>query len=155
MLARAPAAVDSSPIYVHGAIIGGSAHSVFIVTTSYGKTLAIDAATARTLWTFTPAHYSSWAGSAQITTASPVANPGGRFVFAASPDGLIHKLSLAEGREVASGSWPVAITRDASREKIAAALNVAGADVLATTGGYYGDAPPYQGHVVRIDRSSG
>src|SRR5205085_5687361 len=110
---------------------------------------------ARILWTFTPAHYPSWAGSAQITTASPVANPGGRFVFAASPDGLIHKLLLADGREVASGSWPVAITRDASREKIAAALNVAGADVLATTGGYYGDAPPYQGHVARIDRSSG
>jgi hypothetical protein len=27
--------------------------------------------------------------------------------------------------------------------------------VIATTGGYFGDAPPYQGHVVLIERSSG
>ena len=150
-----PGTVDSSAIYVHSAIVGGSPHSVFVVTTSYGKTLAIDAGSARILWTFTPARYSSWAGSGQITTASPVADPGGGFVFAASPDGLIHKLSLSDGREAGSGSWPVSITRDATREKIAAALNIAGADVIAATGGYFGDAPPYQGHVVMIDRSSG
>ena len=27
--------------------------------------------------------------------------------------------------------------------------------MIATTGGYIGDAPPYQGHVVTIDRASG
>jgi hypothetical protein len=47
------------------------------------------------------------------------------------------------------------VTRDAGHEKLAAALNIDGADVLAATGGYFGDAPPYQGHVVLIDRSSG
>jgi hypothetical protein len=150
-----PGTVDSSPIYLHSAIVGGSPHSVFVVTTSYGKTLAIDAASARILWTYTPSHYSRWAGSARITTASPVADPDGRFVFAASPDGLIHKLSLADGRESGARSWPVPITRDATHEKIAAALGVVGADVVAATGGYFGDAPPYQGHVVLIDRSSG
>src|SRR5438445_759276 len=85
---------------------------------------------------------------AEISTASPIADPGRRFVYAASPNGLIHKLALADGRE-ASG-WPVSITRDATREKIAASLNVAGAYVIATTGGYFGDAPPYQGHVALI-----
>jgi len=30
-----------------------------------------------------------------------------------------------------------------------------GADVLAATGGYFGDAPPYQGHLIAIDRGSG
>ena len=40
-------------------------------------------------------------------------------------------------------------------EKLAAALNIDGPDVIATTGGYFGDAPPYQGHVVLIDRASG
>jgi hypothetical protein len=29
------------------------------------------------------------------------------------------------------------------------------ADVVAATGGYFGDAPPYQGHVALIDRTSG
>jgi len=150
-----PGTIDSSPIYLHGAIVGGAPHNVLIATTSYGKTLAIDADSARILWTFTPAHYSSWAGSAQITTASPVADPGRGFVFAASPNGLIHKLSLADGSEASSGSWPVSITHDATHEKIAAALNIAGGYVIAATGGYFGDAPRYQGHVVLIDRSSG
>jgi outer membrane protein assembly factor BamB len=150
-----PGTVDSSPIYVHGASVGGSTHNVLIATTSYGKTLAVDADSARVLWTFTPAHYGRWAGSSQITTASPAADPGGRFVFAASPDGLIHKLALADGHEDGAGGWPVSITRDATHEKLAAALNVFGAYVIAATGGYLGDAPPYQGHVVLIDRSSG
>jgi hypothetical protein len=35
------------------------------------------------------------------------------------------------------------------------ALNVDGPDVIATTSGYIGDAPVYQGHVVLIDRESG
>jgi hypothetical protein len=49
----------------------------------------------------------------------------------------------------------VSITRDATHEKLAAALNIDGPDLLAATSGYYGDAPPYQGHVVAIDRASG
>ncbi|HWX52868.1 MAG TPA: PQQ-binding-like beta-propeller repeat protein, partial [Solirubrobacteraceae bacterium] len=147
--------VDSSPIYLHGALVGGAAHNVTVVTTSYGKTIAIDADSGRVLWTFTPPGYGGWAGSAQITTTSPLADPDRRFVYAASPDGLIHKLSLADGSEARTGSWPVSVTRDARHEKLAAALNIDGAYVVAATGGYFGDAPPYQGHVLLIDRSSG
>jgi outer membrane protein assembly factor BamB len=148
-----PGTVDSSPIYLHEANVGRAAHSVVVVTTTYGKTLALDAGSGRILWTFTPAGYSRWAGSSQITTTSPLADPDGRFVYAASPNGLIHKLVLADGRE--AGGWPVSITRDATHEKLAAALNVAGRYLLVATGGYFGDAPPYQGHVVAIDRTSG
>lgn len=148
-----PGAVDSSPIYLHGVTVGGAAHDVVIVTTIYGRTIALDAATGRALWTFTPAGYAGWAGSAQITTASPLADPDRRFVYAASPNGLIHKLSLASGAE--AGGWPVRVTREPRHEKIAAALNVDGPYLLATTGGYFGDAPPYQGHVALIERSSG
>jgi hypothetical protein len=150
-----PGTVDSSPVYLHGALVGGAAHDVVVVTTTYGKTLAIDAGSGLILWTFTPPGYSSWAGSAQITTASPLLDPGRQFVYATSPDGLIHKLSLADGREDPSGNWPVSITRDATREKLAAALNIDGPDVVAATGGYIGDTPVYQGHVVLIDRTSG
>jgi outer membrane protein assembly factor BamB len=147
--------VDSSPIYLHRASVSGAAHNVTIVTTTYGKTVAIDADSGRVLWTFTPPGYHGWSGSTRITTTSPLADPGRQFVYAASPNGLIHKLSLADGREDHAGSWPVTVTRDPSREKLAAALNIDGPDVIATTGGYYGDAPSYQGHVVLIDRASG
>jgi outer membrane protein assembly factor BamB len=150
-----PGTVDSSPIYLHGAIVDGGTHDTIVVTTTYGRTIALDAASGLTLWTFTPAGFDKWAGSAQITTASPIADPDRKFVYAASPDGLIHKLSLANGREDPSGVWPARITLDPQHEKIAAALNVDGPDVIATTGGYIGDVPPYQGHVALIARADG
>jgi hypothetical protein len=148
-----PGTVDSSPVYLHGASVAGATHNVVVVTTTYGKTLAIDADSGRTLWTFTPPGYERWAGSAQITTATPLIDPNRQDVYATSPNGLVHKLALRDGRE--AGGWPRSVTRDATHEKLAAALNIDGPDVIATTGGYYGDAPPYQGHVALIDRASG
>lgn len=148
-----PGTVDSSPIYLHGVSVAGATHDAIIVTTTYGRTLALDASTGKTLWTFTPPGYSGWAGSSQITTSSPLADPGRQFVYAASPNGLIHKLSLQSGAEAAG--WPARVTLEPRHEKLAAALNIDGRYVIATTGGYFGDAPPYQGHVALIDRSSG
>jgi hypothetical protein len=49
----------------------------------------------------------------------------------------------------------VSLTRDATHEKLTSSLNVAGPYVVMATGGYIGDAPPYQGKVVTIRRSSG
>jgi hypothetical protein len=37
----------------------------------------------------------------------------------------------------------------------ASALNISGGSLIVPTDGYLGDAPPYQGHVVTIDRASG
>jgi glucose/arabinose dehydrogenase len=146
---------DSSPIYLRGALVAESRHDLFVVTTSYGKAVAVDARTGTILWRFVPGGYASWAGTEQITNSSPLASDNRRFVFTASPDGRIHKLSVATGREVRAGSWPVSITRNPRREKIGPALNLARGLVLATTGGYIGDAPPYQGHVVSVDASTG
>jgi len=150
-----PGTIDSSAIYLHDVSAGGSIRDVVIATSTYGRTFAIDAGSGALLWTFTPAGYSGWAGSSQITTATPVADPAGGWVYAASPDGRIHKLAISDGREASGGSWPVLITRDATHEKITAALNVDGPDVIATTGGYIGDTPPYQGHLVLISRATG
>ena len=147
-----PGTVDSSPVYLAGVTVSGKRRDVIVMTTTYGRTLALDAADGGELWRFQPPSYARVAGSAQITTATPVADR--RFVYAASPDGRIHKLSLTGGRE-AGGAWPVSVTRDATHEKIASALNLSGRHVLVTTGGYIGDAPPYQGKVVSIDRGSG
>ncbi len=38
-----PGTVDSSPIYLHGVTVAGAAHNVILVTTTYGRTIAIDA----------------------------------------------------------------------------------------------------------------
>ena len=145
--------VDASPIYLRGVTVSGRPHDTFFVTTTYGRTEAIDAANGRVLWRFTPPGYATWAGTARITNATPLADPGRKFVYAVSPDGKIHKLSVSSGRE--AGGWPVTITRDATHEKIAPPLNYARGLVLAATGGYIGDAPPYQGHVVSIDARTG
>jgi outer membrane protein assembly factor BamB len=150
-----PGTVDSSPIFLHAALVDGAVHETIVVTTTYGKTLAIDASSGHILWTFTPPGYAGWAGTAQITTASPLADPDGLFVYAASPNGLIHKLALADGVEDRAGDWPVSVTRDPTHEKLGAALNIDGPDLVVATSGYLGDIPPYQGHVVLIDRSSG
>lgn len=146
--------VDSSAIYLHGVVVRGAKHDSLFVTTTYGKTLALDAANGKVLWRFVPAGLAGWAGSSQITTATPVADPSRRFVYAASPDGLVHKLTVATGRE-AGGRWPVRVTLDPTHEKIASALNFSRGLVIVTTGGYIGDAPPYQGHVVTIAAATG
>lgn len=143
--------VDASAIYLHGARVQGRTVDVFFVTTTYGKTVAIDAQDGALLWEYTPADYRSWAGSYRITTATPLVDPNREFVYAASPDGEIQKLAVADGHVV----WSTAITRLPPREKIASPLNYFHGRVIATTGGYIGDAPRYQGHVAVLDGASG
>ena len=134
--------VDSSPIYVDG---------MFVVTTTYGRTEALNANTGKVVWRFTPPAYSRLAGSAQITNATPAASTDRTAVYAAASDGQIRKLRLTDGKVL----WTTAITRDPTHEKITSSLNVSRGLVIATTGGYIGDAPPYQGHVVTMSEQSG
>jgi hypothetical protein len=143
--------VDASAIYLHGVQVRGAAHDVFFVTTTYGKTIAIDANDGSMLWTFTPPTFNTLARTYQITNATPVADPDRQSIYAASPDGNIRRLSVADG----SVAWTTAITLLPTREKIASPLNFDRGHVIATTGGYIGDAAPYQGHVAVIDASSG
>jgi outer membrane protein assembly factor BamB len=143
--------VDASAIYLHAVQVGGASHDVFFVTTTYGKTLAIDANSGAILWRFTPPDYSSYAGSSRITTATPVADPDRQSIYAAAPNGNIMKLRIADGQAL----WTTSITNLPTREKIASALNFDRGHVIATTGGYIGDAPPYQGHVAILDAASG
>jgi len=143
--------VDSSPIYLHGVTVGGATYDAIFVTTTYGKTEAIDAASGRVLWRYTPTTYSSLVGSAQITVMTPLADPSRAAIYAGGPDGKIVKLSVASGAVL----WTTSITRDPTREKLAGSLNWSHGHVLAATGGYIGDAPPYQGHVVSLDPATG
>jgi outer membrane protein assembly factor BamB len=147
--------VDSAAIELHGIVIGGRPHDVLVVETTYGKAIAIDAGTGAKLWEFTPSDIGSYAGSSQITTSSPTADPNRQFVYTTSPDGVVHKLVLASGHQVQSGHWPVHVTLDPTREKLAAPSSIEGHSLIVVTGGYFGDAPSYQGHLVKIDRASG
>ncbi len=146
---------DSNAVYLRAASVGGAAHDTFFVTTSYGRALAIDADTGSVLWEFVPPGIAGWEHTAQITASAPAVDPSRRYLYSSSPDGKIHKLAVADGTEVTSDGWPVTITLDPKHEKIGPGLNVAGNLVLASTGGYIGDIPPYQGHVVAIDRATG
>src|SRR5205085_10801900 len=112
-----PGTVDSSPIYLHGVRVRGQRRDVFFVTTTYGRTLAIGAASGQRLWQFVPRGIGSWEGSYRITNASPVADPSRRSIYAYAPNGLGHKLSVASGHEVRRGRWPVRVTFRPHRAK--------------------------------------
>jgi outer membrane protein assembly factor BamB len=152
---RLPGVADSSAIELAHVTVKRRARDVIVVTTSYGQTVAVDAQTGAKLWQFTPSSIGSYAGSPQFTTASPTADPDHRYVYAATPDGEVHKLVLATGREVRSGRWPVRVTLDPTHEKLASPPSIDGSHLIVVTDGYIGDIPSYQGHVVEISRATG
>lgn len=143
--------VDASAIYLHRALVGAAPHDVIFVTTSYGKTAAIDADSGAALWEYTPSTYSDVAGTRRFTNSTPVADPERQFIYAASPDGYIQKLAVSDGRLL----WRTAISELPRREKMDSPLKLYRGQVIAVTAGYIGDAPPYQGHVAVLDSGSG
>ena len=143
--------VDAAAIYLHGVEVKGARHDVFFVTTTYGKTIAIDADRGSVLWEFTPPKLAAWEGSRQITNSTPAADPDRKHIYAAAPDGTIQKLDVGDGHVL----WTTAITQLPAREKIASPLREFRGRIIAVTTGYIGDAPPYQGHVAILDAQSG
>ena len=152
-----PGTVDSSPIYLRNVVVEGKRRDVYVVDTTYGRTLAVDAASGAILWQFVPQGISAWEGSLEITTSSPVVDPNLLYVYSASPEGKVHKLELANGHEV-GGRWPVTVTLDPTKEKISSSLEVFGPYVLASLGGLsekIGLPSPRIGHLVEIERQTG
>jgi hypothetical protein len=143
--------VDASAIYLHAVNVEGAEHDVFFATTTYGKTIAVDANQGSVLWEYTPPQFETWAGSRQITNSTPVADPDRSHIYAAAPDGTIQKLAIADGRAL----WATPITLLPLREKIASPLREFHGQIIAVTAGYIGDKPPYQGHVAILDAQSG
>ena len=129
--------VSASPIYARAVRVVGKTRDVFVVTTTYGKTEAVDASSGRVVWRFTPSGYAGWAGSPQITNATPILSTDRKYVFAAAPNGKPYKLRLSTGANV-GGRWPVTITRDPTHEKIGPPLNLSRGLLLEATGGYIG-----------------
>jgi outer membrane protein assembly factor BamB len=146
-----PGVIDSAMIELSGVTIAGRTYDILIGTTSYGDTLALNAANGHTLWHFFPAAARALQGSAQVTTAAPVADPGGQYVYVTTPNGFVHKLSVTDGRQL----WSTRMTYLPTHEKLAGSLNIADGELIVVTDGYDGDAPPYQGHVVTLNLASG
>lgn len=143
--------VDASAIYLHGVQVKGARHNVFFVTTTYGRTIAVDADQGTILWEYTPARYAAWVNSRQFTNSTPAADPDRQSIYAGAPDGTIQKLAIADGHPL----WITPITLLPVREKIASPVRVFRGHVIAVTGGYIGDRPPYQGHVAILDAATG
>ena len=140
---------DESLIELTG-VGAGKNHNLLYTTTRRGVTYALDAATGATVWKFDP--HDQGLPDYRITTATPAADPTKAWIYSASPDGHIHKLSASTGAE--APGWPLLVTLHPQDEKIASALNLVGSTLLVTTSGYIGDAGNYDGHVVAIDTKS-
>jgi outer membrane protein assembly factor BamB len=139
---------DSTPILLANVTIGTAKHNVLYQTTTSGETFAIDARTGKVLWTYSTT-------GPNITDSTPAADPSGTSIYVPGVDGKVHKLNAATGSELTAPGFPVEITTMPSTEKDASSLNVANGYLYATTSGYFGDAPPYDGHVVAVNLSTG
>jgi hypothetical protein len=84
-----------------------------------------------------------------------VADAAHHYVYAYGLDGALHRYDPVSGQEATGDGWPAPITLMTATEKQGSALNLANGHLYVTTGGYIGDAPPYQGHVVTIDTATG
>jgi outer membrane protein assembly factor BamB len=142
------AVADSTPILLDKVRVGRAEVPMLFQTTTTGETLGINAVSGKIVWHFkTP--------GSTVTHSTPAADPSGSSIYVPGIDGKVHKLSASTGREEHAAGFPARITRLPLSEADESPLNVANGYLYAVTSGYYGDAPPYDGHVVAIDLSSG
>ena len=139
---------DSTPILLTHVRIGRSYRPMIFQTTKNGVTLGIEATSGHVVWRFAT-------NGPNVTNSTPVADPSGEFVYVPGVDGKVHKLDAANGLERRAPGFPARVTRMDASEKNASPLNLANGYLYATTSGYLGDAPPYDGHVVAVNLASG
>lgn len=157
------APIDAGLIYLKGVQVHGASHDVFFGTTNMGRTVAIDANDGKVLWEYAAPGFDEAKAAAgapagarglivkQITNSTPVADTNRQFIYAASADGKVTKIAVADGKAV----WSTAVTKMPDFEKMDSPLSFANGNVLVPTAGYVGDTPPYQGHVAVIDSKTG
>lgn len=154
---------DSAPAYIgHVHLAGGKrAAMLYVLAGNNGSNCnpgdpvrratlyAIAAATGKTRWT------RGTTGPSRCTTAGPVADPSGAWVYAPGLDGKVHRYAAASGAETKGHGWPHRVTLMPDVEKIASPLTVGSGYLYATTSGFIGDQGHYEGHLVTIKLSSG
>jgi hypothetical protein len=157
------APIDAGLIYLSAVKVNGASHDVFFGTTNVGRTVAIDANDGKVLWEYAAPGFDELAAATgvptgsrglivkQITNSTPVADPNRQYIYAASADGKVTKISIADGKAV----WSTAVTRVPILEKLDSPLSFVQGNVLVSTAGYVGDTPPYQGHIAVLDAKTG
>jgi outer membrane protein assembly factor BamB len=160
---RISAPIDAGLIYLSAVKVNGASHDVFFGTTNVGRTVAIDANDGKVLWEYAAPGFDEAAAATgvptgsrglivkQITNSTPVADTNRQYIYAASADGKVTKISIADGKAV----WSTAVTRKPILEKLDSPLSFVHGNVLVSTAGYVGDTPPYQGHIAVLDAKSG
>jgi outer membrane protein assembly factor BamB len=155
--------IDAGLIYLKGVKVNGASHDVFFGTTNVGRTVAIDANEGKVLWEYAPPGFDEKAAATgtaigsrglivkQITNSTPVADANRQFIYAASADGKVTKISIADGKAV----WSTAVTKLPNMEKLDSPLSFVQGNILVPTAGYVGDTPPYQGHIAVLDAKTG
>ena len=129
--------------------VRGRTRDVAFVTTTYGRTIAIDPGTGDRLWEFVPQGHQLLPGERPDHDRHAVIDPDRNFLYSASPDGWVHKLTVAGGRQVAGPA-----TRDLGchpREDRPGAQH-RGQRRDRGDRRIHRRRPVYQGHVVMIDR---
>ncbi|HZV77784.1 MAG TPA: PQQ-binding-like beta-propeller repeat protein [Candidatus Babeliales bacterium] len=139
---------DSTPIFLQKVRIGRSYQQMLYQTTLSGETLGIEASSGRILWRYAT-------HGPNYTHSTPAADPSGKAIYVPGVDGKVHKLNASNGHEIQAAGFPARITRMPSSEADESPLNVANGYLYATLSGYNGDAPPYDGHVVSVNLSTG
>ncbi|HEX4998165.1 MAG TPA: PQQ-binding-like beta-propeller repeat protein, partial [Terriglobia bacterium] len=160
------APIDAGLIYLRGVQVNGASHDTFFGTTNLGRTVAIDAKEGKVLWEFAPPGFDEgvamnpprgapdanpMAGVKQITNSTPVADDNRQFIYAASSDGKVTKIAIADGKAV----WSTAVTKLPKIEKMDSPLSFVNGRVIVPTAGYVGDMGPYQGHVLVLNAATG
>ncbi|MEJ0099513.1 MAG: PQQ-binding-like beta-propeller repeat protein [Pseudomonadota bacterium] len=162
MQVKVSSPIDAGLIYLKGAKVNGASHDVFFGTTNMGRTVAIDANAGTVLWEYTSPGFDeakAFAGAPipmgliikQITNSTPVADANRQFVYAASADGKVTKISIADGKSV----WSTSVTKLPNFEKLDSPLTFLNGKVIVSTAGYVGDTAPYQGHIAVLDAKTG
>jgi len=151
-----PELADGAPVFVSGVTARDEFRNVLVVSTMYGRLIAIDAGTGRRLWMTTPPAGPRW------TTSSPAVDPTRTYVFGYTLDGYIHRYDLSTGEEITGPGWPALITLKGDVEKGSSSISIATARnkrtyLYMTIAAYPepGDEGDYQGHLVTIDLENG
>jgi outer membrane protein assembly factor BamB len=139
---------DSTPIFLAHVRFHRTFRPMLFQTAKNGETFGIDAFSGRIVWRY-------FTHGPNITQSTPAADPSLQSIYVPGVDGFIHKLSAATGHEEAAPGFPAQLTRIPQTEKDASPLNVANGYLYATTSGYLGDAPYYDGHVLSVRLSDG
>jgi outer membrane protein assembly factor BamB len=139
---------DSTPIFLAHVRFHRTYRPMLFQTATNGETFGIDAFSGRIVWRF-------FTHGPNITQSTPAADPSLQSIYSPGVDGYIHKLNAGTGHEEAAPGFPAQLTRIPQTEKDASPLNVANGYLYATTSGYLGDAPYYDGHVLSVRLSDG